>query len=281
MKAHSLSVCIPSHKEDRPVCDKNCPYCVSRMTGYTPYNRTRWYRAQKKVLTLAKMACVTNVMMTGKGEPTLNYYELVSFIQKFHEFPVELQTNGLWLNDNVQAVSELAKIGLDVMAISIDRMSDFEKLAPLFEAVKTNGLMLRICMNVVSSRYMTTNVYKILETTAITNADQLLFRRVTIPVIIQDSEEAGKTRSWIVNNVDFELYETLHSEFRRGIIHDKDLIRKLPHGAYIYDYKNQMSVSFSDYCVQESNNTEDIRSLIFMEDGHIYTSWDKKSSILL
>jgi MoaA/NifB/PqqE/SkfB family radical SAM enzyme len=251
------------------------------MTGYDKYNRNRWDQVIKKVHTLSRMAGVTNVMMTGKGEPLLNYFGLVRAIQMFSEFPVELQTNGIWLNENSPALKELAKVGLDVVAVSIDRMSDFERFAKLYEATKANNRMLRICINVVSNRYLTNDIKVILDEAIRVKADQLLFRRVTIPKILTNTSEAEKTRGWIVNNVDFEMYEMLHNEFKRLISEQNDLVRRMPHGALVYDYKNKISVSFSDYCVQECNNTDDIRSLILLTDGHVYTSWDKKSSILL
>lgn len=282
MIAHNLAVCIPPEREDNPICDKNCAYCISRMTGYDKYNRNRWEQVIKKVRTLAHMAGVTNVMMTGKGEPLLNYFGLVKAIQNFSDFPVELQTNGLWLNENTPALKELSKVGLDVVAVSVDTMSDFERFANVYEATKENNRMLRICVNVISSKYLSSDIKKILDAAIKVNADQLLFRRVTIPKILTDTVEAEKTRTWIVNNVDHEMYEMLYSEFRRVLSDEtKDTVRRMPHGALVYDYKNKISVSFSDYCVQEYNNVNDIRSLILLTDGHVYTSWDKKSSILL
>jgi len=281
MIAHNLAVCIPPEREDGTICDKGCPYCISRMTGYDKYNRSRWEQVVKKVLTLSRMAGVTNVMMTGKGEPLLNYFGLVKAIQMFSDFPVELQTNGIWLNENPPAMKELSKVGLDVVAVSIDSMEDFKRFAKLYEATKANNRMLRICINVLSSKYLSPDIKVILDESIRVKADQLLFRRVTIPKMMADTSEAEKTREWIVNNVDFEMYEVLHSEFKRLISEQNDLVRRMPHGALVYDYENKLSVSFSDYCVQESNNTEDIRSLILLTDGHVYTSWDKKSSILL
>jgi len=56
------------------------------------------------------------------------------------------------------------------------------------------------------------------------------------------------------------------------------LIRELPN-LRIYDYKG-LSVSSSDYCMQDESGADDIRSLIFMEDGHLYTNWNSKASIL-
>jgi hypothetical protein len=57
-------------------------------------------------------------------------------------------------------------------------------------------------------------------------------------------------------------------------------LRVLPEtGIEVYDIMG-MSVCFSDYCIQQENRMEDIRSLIFHQDGHVYTSWDSPASIL-
>ena len=57
------------------------------------------------------------------------------------------------------------------------------------------------------------------------------------------------------------------------------IIRKLPFGATVFDI-NGVSFTYFDYCVQESSNDETIRSLIYQEDGHLYTSWNSKASII-
>ena len=106
--------------------------------------------------------------------------------------------------------------------------------------------------------------------------DQLLIRQIRIPDNIIDTEKSKKTQQWIKDNTNETVYVRLWQEFM-DIVDKKDLIRILPHGAEVYDIDG-IAVSFSDYCIQESNNTEDIRSLIYLEDGHLYTSWDKVPS---
>jgi hypothetical protein len=54
-------------------------------------------------------------------------------------------------------------------------------------------------------------------------------------------------------------------------------VRRLPFGATIYDVEG-ISFTHFDYCVQDSNSDDEIRSLIYMEDGHMYTSWTYQSS---
>jgi hypothetical protein len=54
-------------------------------------------------------------------------------------------------------------------------------------------------------------------------------------------------------------------------------IRKLRYGVRIYDLDG-MSVSISDNCIQEASDENNLRSLIYGDDGHLYTSWDSRAS---
>ncbi len=47
---------------------------------------------------------------------------------------------------------------------------------------------------------------------------------------------------------------------------------KLPYGAMLYMY-DDISVTYFNYCIQDNHNENDVRSLIFHEDGHLSTSW--------
>ncbi len=71
MDSENLTICIPPER-DGPRCDKNCPYCISRMTGYIDHNYHMVMRNIDKVKTAAKAARVYSVMLTGAGEPLLN-----------------------------------------------------------------------------------------------------------------------------------------------------------------------------------------------------------------
>jgi hypothetical protein len=94
------------------------------------------------------------------------------------------------------------------------------------------------------------------------------------PKKIQNTKEATKAAEWIASHVDPERYNRMYRDFISMVNKDRDLVRLLPYGSEVYDIDG-ISVSFSDYCIQENNNTKGIRSLIFLEDGHMYTSWDK------
>ena len=98
-----------------------------------------------------------------------------------------------------------------------------------------------------------------------------------VPKKSVETEASFAAMKWINTNDCSGSYAKWGNEFVD--LPNKSLIRVLPHKAQVWDI-NGVSVCFSDYCIQEANSSDDIRSLIFLEDGHIYTAWDKLSSKL-
>ena len=242
-----------------------------------------------KVTHMAETANVSNVLITSKGEPLLKADLLLYWIQSFAHLPVEVQTNGLWLAMNDNYVIDLHRAGLDTVAISVDRPKqlDFDSvIAFLARAIHNVGMTCRFCVNVtdllseVPGATMTfvQIMDKIVKIGAVT---QVLFRRIMVPNKRSTSKGAILAAKWIEDNTDPRYYDTLCTDMKECLVNrggiEKNLIRTLPHGAQVFDVDG-IAVSFSDYCIQECNNTEDVRSLIFMEDGHMYTSWDKVPS---
>jgi hypothetical protein len=100
-----------------------------------------------------------------------------------------------------------------------------------------------------------------------------------------------KEIEWIKANCSENHYYDLYEEFKAMQPYEERYLgqvitrimapplRTLPFGMPVYGYKG-VSVAFSDYCVQETHNPEDLRSLIFAEDGHVYTNWANPASIL-
>lgn len=277
MKANNLTISIPQPKEG-PRCDKNCPYCISLMTPSVKFDYDLFFNNLEKAKYVAKICSVSSILLTGKGEPCLNYHLLLQTAMKFSDFPMELQTNGLWLLEHKDAVKELRSVGLDTLAFSVDNLWNVNELFFVSKVANDLGMTVRVCLNLTNKITPKIKFVELIASMKGFLIDQLLLRQLTIPDKALETKESEKTKKWIQDNVNFSTYQRLYSEMQE-IVDEKDLIRILPHGAMVYDIDN-MAVSFSDYCIQEYNNTEDIRSLIYLEDGHLYTSWDKISSRL-
>jgi len=271
LKAENLTISVPNNG-----CDKNCPYCVSRMTGYIPADWVRMYRQIEKVKTVAKAAEITSVLFTGKGEPTFgeSFTNLRVLIQQFKEFPLELQTNGIALNKNFHWLNTLYVDGLDVLAVSIDTDEMMDNYKGLFNEVKRLGMVSRVTVNVTGILGKFHPMWWINKCAEL-EINQLTFRRVTVPEL----NYSKKTADWIAKNAPNHIYSDLTESLNRDIKRSGRLIRNLKNGIQIWEV-NDVAVATSDYCIQERDEGDNLRSLVFQEDGHLYTGWGSKASIL-
>jgi len=276
MKAQNLTICVPNKG-----CDKNCPYCVSKMTPSVQSDLKRMEWNLKKVKFFAERAGVSSILFTGKGEPFLNIKDLTYLANLFSFFPIEIQTNGLKLlecyNEQELMIARDILWAANVLAFSFDRMEQFDKFKDLFEFLKKNyGIVIRVTMNVTEwlEGYDPSQFIGKCQECGV---DQFSFRNIVVPTRLMKDQEAYKAARWIDENTDpllYNNYKKFISKFSNSLI-----IRELPYGAVVYDICD-VAVTCFDYCVQDKNNGDDIRSLIFQEDGHLYTSWNSKASIL-
>jgi len=271
LKAENLTISVPNTG-----CNKNCPYCVSRMTGYMEHNFNKMITNVGKVITVAKAAEVTSVLFTGKGEPTYGHSldMLKELLRKFNDFPCELQTNGIILNQNPTILGSLYSNGLDVLAVSIDHASQLKEYEPLWNQVKKLDMVSRITVN-VTNMVGNFHPYPWINDCAKYGIHQLTFRRVTVP----EANQHRKTSDWIAMNAPDHLYNDIKESLYRIVKDEGRLIRSLKNGIQIWDI-NDVAVATSDYCIQERDEGDNLRSLVFQEDGHLYTGWGSKASIL-
>jgi organic radical activating enzyme len=270
MRAANLTISIPYLG-----CDKNCPYCVSKMTGYPKPNSGLMGRNIDKVKTLARAAQITNVLLTGKGEPCLNWNTLLKYVEAFQDWPLELQTNGIILNKHLDKVNTLLIHGLDVVAISIDKIEQFTTFSKLFKRIHDLGMTSRVTLNVTNMIPKTATFNYFISICKQHNIDQFLLRNIVAPTHAQVSEYT----KWIDENTSPEQYDKLVGEMNMCLEKFGTFLRETEFGMKIYDYRG-VSITKSDYCIQDSSNGNNIRSLILLDDGHLYTNWYSKASRL-
>jgi molybdenum cofactor biosynthesis enzyme MoaA len=274
MKAQNLAISIPK----RHFCDKNCPYCVSKMTGYLEPNLTLFKRNLKKAKTLAKNSNITSVLITGKGEPTLEWDLMMYVIDEFNEFPLELQTNGKHLKENPEKLTTLAMRGLNVLAISIDHTNGIYEYKELIKKAQELGMLVRYTFNLTYWLELL-SFEKLFEMCADVGIDQLSIREVSIPTDAIDAQRSIEAQNWIKKHVKQGEVSRIHTEMEATLVNHGRFLMPLPYGAKLYDLDG-ISVTWFDYCVQDSNEGDDIRSLIYQEDGHMYFTWNSKASRL-
>ena len=269
MKANNLTVSINAP------CRKNCPYCVSRMTFFPKTNDDLFQRNLEKAVNLAHIHGVNSVLITSKGEPLQRLDYVKNIAEYFKAFPLEIQTNGEMLI-GMGVLDMLYFAGINTIAISVDSMAAIKTLEPVYSMIAGYGFNLRLTI-IISDLWQEKDIRPVLDYCVINGIRQLTFRMVTVPEICRVDERSEATVKWIEENTkksQKEFFESL-SVFANS----ENLVRELPFGPKVYSAMG-VAVTIMPYCLQEYNNTEDIRSLIYHQDGHMYTSWDKPASIL-
>lgn len=269
MKAQTLAICIPGN-----LCDKKCPYCVSNMTWAPQKDWFMWGANLSLVRAFAERADVMDVIITGKGEPMICADAVRTIATMFRMFPVILQTNGIILNNNL---TELHDSNIDVIAVSVDSPEQFEKLKSLWAGVNAAGRISRATVVLTSEVIDRPFVWWIGMAKSL-GVRQLSFRQVAIPRDTVLSMEATKTVEWINKNVKEAEVVSWLDDYMKHIV-DFQVVRRLSYGAVVRDV-NGIAVTFFEYCVQDENGEDDIRSLIYNQDGHLYTTWNSPASMI-
>jgi len=274
LNAENLTISIPYKG-----CDKKCEYCISKITGLMgKSNEELMLRNISKVYSVAQTAGVTSVLFTGKGEPMLNSEFLYRILPFFAAgFPCEIQTNGLLLSENPKArkyhLEQMVKLGMDIIAVSMDSPEQFELYKHLFEDINSSGLIARITVNMTDKLSDDWAIpARIISYCEAFGIKQLTFRQVNIPTNAKKSKYTRWIREHAWNNEEF-------ASFINRILSHGYLLRDLNTGVQIFDVAG-ISLGVSKYCVQDQDNGCNLRSLIFQEDGHVYTSWASNASIL-
>jgi hypothetical protein len=277
MKAQTLAISIPNYG-----CDKDCRYCISKMTGYLTPNQGLFQINLNKVKTIATSSNVVDVVLTSKGEICDNE-KSIEFANKvvisnFNVWPIVLQTNGLSLKKREGMLEVFNAFGLNILAVSIDTKNGIPYFGELFDRSKSLGLLNRVTINLTKEIIEGKFFEDFIKDCLICNVDQISFREITIPTVgVVYTDEATKTVDWIMKNGPSSEAKTIWLSNMDSCLKEGRILRKLPYGPILYDYKG-ISVTHFPYCIQDDSNDDDIRSLIYQEDGHLYTSWNSKAS---
>lgn len=271
MKANNLTISVPT-----PECKNDCPYCVSKMTACVTPDVVLFNNNLDKLATIIAATQVTSILVTGKGEPLDATTAVKNIGLKFKQYPLELQTKGMQFLKYPSLVELLRTTNYNVIAISIDHPHMLITFQDVFKAIVESGMIIRLTI-VVSDTWKDITLAGILQVCKESKISQLTFRIPTIPTKLVDSSDSRYAQRWIERHKpspDTELSRQINAA-----CNNENFVRSLPFGAKIYDVEG-IGLSIMDSCIQENSDSEDIRSLIYQADGHLYTTWDKKGSIL-
>lgn len=285
MRANNLTISIPNKG-----CNKSCPYCISKITGYVEYSPL-FYGNLDKVKKFAERVGVTSILITGKGEPFLNLNDLNMLKSKFIDYPIEVQTNGIYLNtlfekEEYLHILEIIR-GLSIIAFSLDKVGDFIEYQELFKYLDERDIIVRVTLNITNIIPDNVSIESLINICKISYVKQLSIRDITYP---SNADPKNSNVKWIKENNNKGIYKKLVDSLvelesdGEGYLpntysYKYPVIRELNFGAKILDIDG-IAFTFFDQCVEEKSTNGQIRSLIYQEDGHLYTSWSSKASIL-
>jgi hypothetical protein len=206
----------------------------------------------------------------------LNSEFLYKILPFFSDLPCEIQTNGELLAENpkarVEHLTNMVDCGMDIIAISMDSPQQFELYDPLFYDIVASGLVARITVNMTDKLAEWLEPNRIIGYCIRNGIRQLTFRHINVPANVPES----KYTKWIEKHA---WPKESFDNFVRSVISGGQLLRDLNTGVQIYDVCG-VSLGISKYCIQDYDSGYNLRSLIFQEDGHVYTSWGSDASIL-
>ncbi len=293
MRIQSLSVCVPAKK-----CINDCKFCCSKMhnadyddlftdiTGYASYSDD-----MRKRLAYARENGCNTCMLTGNNEPQQNkeFLRVFSEVNKTLPSPflnIEMQTTGAFIDEEFLSFFKQA-VGVTTVAVSVACLDDDACnremirtrddtlcLETLCREIKKRNMNLRICLN-MNDRILLRHAYKpesIISLCGALDADQITFRALWSPA---DATEQGK---WIAENVTDKTYQFI-DDLKRDIKANGKYLDTLEYGSDRYDYHG-FSVVVDEDCMSEAEQKTAVKYLILRPNGHLYSKWDTKASLI-
>lgn len=295
MRISTMSVVIGG-----TICNASCPFCVARMTPEVGVPKRApkadWSNFPASIR-YAEQAGASTILITGKGEPTLNPEDITVCLIKLRNSTVpfrELQTNGIviaqqskWERDSAWAetLQHWRELGLNNIALSIVSYDDtknkliytpkgeYPALREMISFLRSFGFGVRLsCIMTKGNTDSLAEVQKLIEFAKANDAFQITLIPVTAPGESGDPEAYRYVKE---NNVD-DLTKKLKGNFDLN----GHLLLEMPHGAAVYDYQGQ-NVCLSN-CLTHSTNPNTIRQLIyFSHDGSLRYSWEFEGARIL
>ena len=293
MNIQSLSVCVPAQR-----CINDCKFCCSKMHAaeYSDnFSDISFYahyaHDMRKRMEYARENGCNTCMLTGNNEPQQNkeflrvFSEINSNLKApFHN--IEMQTSGAFINPEFLDFFKNS-VGVTTIAISVACLDDDEKnrdtiqtkdknlcLKDLCREIKKRNINIRICLN-MNDEILLHNDYSpssIIRLCGELGADQITFRALWAP---DSATEQGK---WIEDHVT-SLTTDFISELKADIKAKGKYLDTLEYGADRYDYFGFSVVIDEDSMSQEENKTA-VKYLILRPNGHLYSKWDSKASLI-
>lgn len=288
-------------------CDADCPFCVSKMTGFDilpPTKTINTINFAKAVQFAVRGDCST-CLITGKGEPMLYPDQIEMYLQLLNQmknpFPfIEIQTNGLKFMRNIankderkffnmaNQLTRWRSLGLNTIAVSaVDTIAennakiyhpsykDFD-LGRMLCWLNDLGFTTRLCIIMLNGIVSTPkDIERIIQFCKNHKVAQLTVR----PTRKSKNGIDKKAVEFVDKHT---LSEKDEIEIKKYVEENGTLLMNLMQGnhkAGVYDLNGQ-NICVSD-CLTIEPNYDEIRTLIFYADGRLYYDWSYEGARIL
>lgn len=300
MKIQSISI-VP---EDVG-CNNRCKFCIARMTPRSKadnFDRGEYLRKLEGALKYAASGNAQTAIITSKGETLLSgedhILEIIKLSRKYLG-QIDLHTNGTILNYKMlESFHEngLTNITLSVPSLNEQELKDITESSIDYGGIigmaKRIGLVVRLSC-VVNKRGVRDldTMLEYIGKAKRAGAHQIVFRELWIPK--RSEIRNAEVRGWSeVNFVPLENFRSLIANIESE--GNANFMFSLPWGEKVYDIEDMniacatCTVNYynsscgSALCSKENTNTANtIKSVVFLPDGHLYSSWEFKGSIIM
>lgn len=298
MNIQSLSVCVPALK-----CINDCKFCCSKMHTSDYEDRfsdlntfSDYIKDLRKRMEYARQNGCNTCMLTGNNEPQQNkeFLKVFSQVNESLDNPflnIEIQTSGAFVTPYMLEFLKNS-IGVTTVAISVACLDDDEKnieltgnadknlnLKNLCKEIKKRNMNLRICLNM--NDYILNNYTnkdkkskreRIIDICKELEADQITFRALWSP------DKYSVQGRWINDNVTERTYSLIES-LKEDIKKNGKYLDTLEYGSDRYDYYD-FSVVIDEDSMSKGENKQAVKYLILRPNGHLYSKWDSKASLI-
>jgi molybdenum cofactor biosynthesis enzyme MoaA len=270
-------------------CPNDCPICISKMTpdygiGYS-MPEVNWPKFEQATI-IALNHRAENVLITGKGEPTLYPGQITQYLIRLYGKPFdrrELQTEGSRLAKSgiydgfLDAWKDL---GLSTVAISIyhydaaknkqifqPRHGEYFDLTKLIEKIHNRGMNTRLsCVMLENLIDNPAEVERLIAYAKQNQVFQLTLRRADRPIKPLDAVVAEYVDAHRLADEQFQ-------QIVDWVQQNGSFCYSLPHNAGVFEVNSQ-NVCISTGLSPAKEYAEEVRQLIFFPQGWLTTSWE-------
>lgn len=284
MNIQSLSIVVPTGE-----CMNDCAYCVSSM-HHEEYEKnivnTNHIIPQSYIdrLIFVRDEGCNSMILTGTTEPQQNLpfiYNLLHINRKLRKpfYNITIQTTGANLTG--KDIKQLADAGVTIFALSLSSINSIKNwdiihtpkkarilsVDDLIEYAKIVGMNVRVCYNLTDA-FAGFEPKLYFQWAFDRLVDQVTFRKIY-------TQGDGAKAQWVR---DHEFSQESFQNIKEYVRENGTPIAKLPYNFIQYDV-NGISTVIDDDCMAK-DNIEEMKYLVLRVNGHLYSRWDAKGSLV-